>query len=99
MMANASRGMKAEHELKTAVEGLSAILMELVDTEDPVEVGSDTTYEIKVTKYRLKGGDGREIGMCNSDPDEAEVGERAAEVRSERQRDRVSHTATTIAAS
>ncbi len=53
-MAYASRGMKTEQELKTAVEGLAAILMELVDTEDPVEVGGDTTYEIKITNTGTK---------------------------------------------
>ncbi|MCE9530904.1 MAG: DUF11 domain-containing protein [Planctomycetes bacterium] len=52
--AHASRGMKVDQELKTAVEGLSAILMELVDVEDPVEVASDTAYEIKVTNTGTK---------------------------------------------
>jgi hypothetical protein len=47
--AVAARGLKAEKEVATAVEGLSAILMELVDLDDPIEVGSDTTYEIKIT--------------------------------------------------
>ena len=54
MLAHASRGMKAEHEIKTVVEGLSAVQMEVVDTEDPVEVGSDTAYEIKVTNTGSK---------------------------------------------
>jgi uncharacterized repeat protein (TIGR01451 family) len=53
-IADASRGMKAEQELKTSVEGLSAILMEVIDTEDPVEIGSDTAYEIKVTNTGSK---------------------------------------------
>jgi len=54
IMAHASRGMKADQEIKTMIEGLSAIQMELVDTEDPVEVGSDTAYEIKVTNTGSK---------------------------------------------
>lgn len=54
VFAHASHGMKAEQEVKTIVEGLAAILMELVDTEDPVEVGSDTAYEIKVTNTGSK---------------------------------------------
>ena len=53
-LASGARGMKAEHELKTAVEGLSAILMEVIDLEDPVEVGADTAYEIKVTNTGSK---------------------------------------------
>ena len=54
VIAHASRGMKSEQELKTAIEGLSAIQMELVDTEDPVQVGDDTSYEIKVTSTGTK---------------------------------------------
>jgi uncharacterized repeat protein (TIGR01451 family) len=52
--ASASRGMKADHELRTTVEGLSAIMMEVVDIEDPVEVGGDTAYEIRVTNTGSK---------------------------------------------
>ncbi len=52
--AHASRGIKAEHDLKTVIEGLSAILMEVVDIEDPVEVGGETAYEIKVTNTGSK---------------------------------------------
>jgi uncharacterized repeat protein (TIGR01451 family) len=51
---HAARGMKAEQTLKTVVEGLSAILMEVVDVDDPVEVGSETAYEIKVTNTGSK---------------------------------------------
>ena|GEM_PF-1037736 len=46
---NASRGMKAEKAMATKIEGLSAMSMEVRATENPVEVGSDTTYEIVVT--------------------------------------------------
>jgi uncharacterized repeat protein (TIGR01451 family) len=54
VMAQASRGLKVENELNTRVEGLSAILVEVVDVEDPVEVGADTTYEIRVTNTGSK---------------------------------------------
>jgi uncharacterized repeat protein (TIGR01451 family) len=52
--AQASRGLKVENEVATRVEGLSAILVEVVDVEDPVEVGSDTAYEIRVTNTGSK---------------------------------------------
>jgi uncharacterized repeat protein (TIGR01451 family) len=52
--AHASRGVKAAGECVTRVEGLSAILMEVVDTEDPVEVGTDTVYEVRVTNTGSK---------------------------------------------
>src|SRR5262249_55276659 len=41
----AARGLKSDAEVMTRVEGLPALLMELVDLDDPVEVGADTAYE------------------------------------------------------
>ncbi len=54
--ANVSGGRvpKAEKTIATKVEGLSALLMEVVDTDDPVEVGADTTYEIRITNTGSK---------------------------------------------
>jgi uncharacterized repeat protein (TIGR01451 family) len=52
--ATAARGLKTESEIVTRVEGLSALLMELVDTDDPVEVGAETCYEIRVTNTGSK---------------------------------------------
>jgi uncharacterized repeat protein (TIGR01451 family) len=49
-----ARGLRAESELTTRVEGLSALLLEMVDTEDPIEVGGDTAYEIRVTNTGTK---------------------------------------------
>jgi uncharacterized repeat protein (TIGR01451 family) len=50
----ASRGLRADSELVTRVEGLPALLMELVDVDDPVEVGRETAYEIRVTNTGTK---------------------------------------------
>jgi len=36
-------------EVETSVEGIPAILLEVVDLADPIEVGGDETYEIRVT--------------------------------------------------
>ncbi|MBY0586465.1 DUF11 domain-containing protein [bacterium] len=47
--AVASRGLKKEANVSTQVEGISALLLEVVDVDDPVEVGSETSYEIRVT--------------------------------------------------
>ncbi len=52
--AVAARGLKAETDYLTRVEGLPALLMELVDLDDPVEVGSDTSYEVRVTNTGSK---------------------------------------------
>ncbi len=53
-VASGARGLHADAELATRVEGLSALLVELVDTEDPIEVGSETCYEVKVTNTGSK---------------------------------------------
>jgi hypothetical protein len=52
--AAGARGVKAERAVPTKVEGLSALAMEVADSDDPVEVGSDTTYEIRVTNTGSK---------------------------------------------
>jgi uncharacterized repeat protein (TIGR01451 family) len=48
------RGAHAETSIATKVEGLSAMAMEVTDSDDPVEVGSDTTYEIRVANTGSK---------------------------------------------
>lgn len=52
--AVATRGLKTEAELATRVEGLSALTIECVDLEDPIEVGASTTYEVRVTNTGSK---------------------------------------------
>ncbi len=52
--AVAARGLRTETEVITRVEGLPALLMELVDLDDPVEIGADTAYEIRVTNTGSK---------------------------------------------
>jgi uncharacterized repeat protein (TIGR01451 family) len=52
--AQAGRGLQSEAECETRVEGLSALLVELVDLEDPIEVGANARYEIRVTNTGSK---------------------------------------------
>jgi uncharacterized repeat protein (TIGR01451 family) len=52
--AQAARGVKARGEMTTKVEGLSAILTEVVDTEDPIEVGAETIYEVRISNTGSK---------------------------------------------
>jgi uncharacterized repeat protein (TIGR01451 family) len=52
--AHAARGLQADAEAETRVEGLSALLVELVDIDDPVEVGASEKYEIRVTNTGSK---------------------------------------------
>ena len=48
------RGLRAENRLETKIEGLSAVAMEVTDSDDPLEVGTDTTYEIRIANTGSK---------------------------------------------
>lgn len=52
--ATAARDLQAESELMTLVEGVPAILLEVVDIDDPIEVGAETSYEIRVINQGSK---------------------------------------------
>ncbi len=52
--AQASRGLKVEGEAMTRVEGLSAVQLEMVDLEDPIELNGETIYEIRITNTGTK---------------------------------------------
>ncbi|HZT79132.1 MAG TPA: hypothetical protein VFA26_02835 [Gemmataceae bacterium] len=47
-LARADRGLEARAESPLKVEGVPALMLEVVDLDDPVEVGAETTYEIRV---------------------------------------------------
>jgi len=47
--ATGDRGLKANAKHITRVDGIAAILLEVVDVDDPIEVGAITYYEILVT--------------------------------------------------
>jgi uncharacterized repeat protein (TIGR01451 family) len=49
-----ARGLRAEAEKMTRVEGLAALMVEMVDTEDPIEVGGNTAYEVTITNTGSK---------------------------------------------
>lgn len=50
----ASEGLEARHTQDIQIEGLAAIDFEVLDQEDPIEVGGETTYEIRVTNQGTK---------------------------------------------
>jgi hypothetical protein len=56
--ADAERGLYAESQHITQLEGISAILLEVVDVDDPVEVGTETLYEILVTNQGTEFAEG-----------------------------------------
>lgn len=47
-------GLGDERRLAIQVEGISALYFQVVDTKDPVEVGGDTVYEIRVVNQGTK---------------------------------------------
>ncbi len=49
-----AHNLNAESELTTRVEGLSALMLEMVDTDDPIEVNSETSYEVRITNTGSK---------------------------------------------
>jgi uncharacterized repeat protein (TIGR01451 family) len=49
-----ARGVKTEASAVTRIEGSSSLVIELVDVDDPVEVGGETSYEIRVTNAGTK---------------------------------------------
>lgn len=50
----ASKGLTAEDESTVHVEGLAAIFFEVADLADPIEVGKETTYDIKIVNQGSK---------------------------------------------
>jgi uncharacterized repeat protein (TIGR01451 family) len=70
IVAQAAHGLKAEIETKTKVEGLAAIVTEVVDTEDPIEVGAETTYEVRIINTGSK--DDTDLKLVCTVPDKME---------------------------
>lgn len=69
--ATAARAIHAETSMATRVDGLSALLLELVDTEDPIEVSGDTAYELRVTNTGTKTEN--DIRLIATLPDKMEL--------------------------
>jgi hypothetical protein len=54
LIAQAAHGQKAEAEVRTRAEGVASLVTEVVDTEDPIEVGAETTYEVRMVNTGSK---------------------------------------------
>jgi len=52
--ARADRGLADRTEQKISVEGVAAILFELADVNDPIELGGETVYEVRVVNQGSK---------------------------------------------
>jgi len=51
---SAERGLSIEKEHPIVIEGIAALLFEVVDNHDPIEVGGETTYDIRVLNQGSK---------------------------------------------
>jgi len=52
--ASSELGLADEDQLPVLIEGIAAILFEVVDVDDPIEVGGETSYEIRVLNQGSK---------------------------------------------
>jgi uncharacterized repeat protein (TIGR01451 family) len=68
--ATAARGLKVASELTTRVEGLSALMVEMVDLDDPIEVNGETAYEVRITNTGSKAES--DIKLVATIPDKME---------------------------
>ena len=50
----ADRGLAAKRQETIQIEGVAAILFQVIDAADPIEVGGETTYEIRVVNQGSK---------------------------------------------
>jgi uncharacterized repeat protein (TIGR01451 family) len=66
-VATAQGGLRAEAEARTLVEGVPALLLEVVDTDDPLEVGAETTYEIRIVNQGTRPIVGLELTVAIPD--------------------------------
>ena len=54
VVTQAALGLEDRTEKQVVVEGIAAVSFEVVDLSSPVEIGGETTYEVKVTNQGTK---------------------------------------------
>ena len=54
VVVTAARGLRTGSEVFTRIEGLPGLQMELVDLEDPVEMGKEMSYEVRLSNTGTK---------------------------------------------
>jgi uncharacterized repeat protein (TIGR01451 family) len=63
LRGSAQKGLLVEKEQPVLVEGIAAILFQVADTADPVEVGRETTYEVRVVNQGSKAASNVRLGV------------------------------------
>ncbi|MEX2317753.1 MAG: hypothetical protein WD669_11415 [Pirellulales bacterium] len=64
VQGRAQQGLSDQTKQQILVEGLAAIMFEVRDLEDPIEVGRETTYEIRVVNQGTKAATNVQIGVA-----------------------------------
>jgi uncharacterized repeat protein (TIGR01451 family) len=60
--AVSEHGAMSEAKFDTTVDGTSSLVLEIVDLDDPVEIGSETAYEIRVKNEGSKAAENVALG-------------------------------------
>jgi uncharacterized repeat protein (TIGR01451 family) len=63
LKGTAKKGLAVEKEQPLSVEGITAIMFEAVDIQDPIEVGGETTYEIRVLNQGSKAATNVQVAV------------------------------------
>ncbi len=76
-----SRGIRNESSVQTRVEGLSNLILEVSNADNPVEVGADATYEIRLANGGTKAETNVELVCTLPDGVEYRDAKNAAGIR------------------
>jgi uncharacterized repeat protein (TIGR01451 family) len=63
-LARADRGLEAKSEATVHVEGIPALVLDISVQDDPIEVGKETTYEIRVRNQGTAAAIGSQIAAA-----------------------------------
>jgi uncharacterized repeat protein (TIGR01451 family) len=63
VQGKAQQGLSDQTKRDVVVEGISAIMFEVKDTEDPIEVNGETTYEIRIVNQGSKAATNVQVGV------------------------------------
>lgn len=61
VQASSEHGARAQANAKTIIDGTASLILEIVDLDDPVEVGAETAYEIRVRNSGTKAA--QKVGL------------------------------------
>jgi uncharacterized repeat protein (TIGR01451 family) len=65
--ASTGQGLRAKREQRVIVEGVAGTSFEVLDASDPIEVGGETTYEIRVLNQGTKAATNVRVAMVLPD--------------------------------